>query len=196
MVKTGWRRCRGSFAEFHAAISFAFVLSASCGGVEADTANDPPLASPRDPAATKSDSSSTYIDSPYQTGVSQGTASVAQIPATLHMTPASLSFIVDREWAATGVSATLKIVNGTSAPATLDHFEIEEAGGRPAGGARLFTLPNAPPPITLAPGETYRLDVTFKTDQLASVAARLVVKSLQATNGELEAALWGKVTSF
>jgi hypothetical protein len=112
------------------------------------------------------------------------------------MTPASLSFIVDREWAATGVSATLKITNGTASPATLDGFQIEETDGPLGGAAQLFSFEDAPASVTLAPGETYRLTVVFQSQQVRSVVARLVVRSAQAPNGELEAALYGKVTSF
>ncbi len=197
MVNSGWWRIEGARAVFRAAVLTASVAVFACGGVDGtDGESGPSAVKPQPPTATKSDSSSSYIDSPYQTGFSQGTASVAQIPATLHMTPASLSFIVDREWAATGVSVTLKIVNGTAASATLDSFEIQEVDGPLSGAAQLFSFDDAPTRVTLQSGETFKLNITFKTNQVRSVVARVVVKSAQALNGELEAALFGKVTSF
>lgn len=172
------------------------VSIAACGGPEPLDEIDTAANTPRSSTPTKTDSTSSYIDSPYQTGVSQGSATAAAIPATLHMTPATLSFVVDREWAAVGVSATLKVVNGTSSPARLDRFEITGADGPMSGASRFFSFENTPSPVILAPGETHRITLVFRSAQTRSVVGRLVVKSEQATNGELEASLYGKITSF
>ena len=194
MVKKGWRR------NGRQRVGFLFVMSlvsiSGCGGPEPlDVIGTAPETS-RGPTPTKTDSTSSYIDSPYQTGVSQGSATAAAIPPTLHMTPATLSFLVDREWATVGVSATLKVVNGTSRPARLDRFEITGVDGPLSGASRFFSFENTPSTVILAPGETHLITLVFRSSLARSVVGRLIVKSDQATNGELEAALYGKITSF
>jgi hypothetical protein len=112
------------------------------------------------------------------------------------MAPATLSFIVDREWAAAGVTGTLRIVNGTSAAVTLESFEIRGAALSLDDAAQSFSFEATEAAVSLAAGDTYRLGVVFKSSQATSVVARVVVKVREAAGGELEAALFGKTISF